>query len=367
VKKGDLNMALADCALSLLVEPENRRALQMRERLLNSTVFEVDDLSALSLSGTTETKLAPLPSEPRKPVPITPPKMVTVSPPASRGTKEPVVHSGPEIDLGGTAELTKAVAKKPKSTADKKASVGLYAAERESAAAPAALASTGLVVTETDTAEYEKEQRLLQEKLKREKTAEQARLEKQRQEEERQLLKVRQEFEEKQRSRKKNRRDGDDEGASPWIRRAAAAASVLVVIYMIGPSVWSYATSTSYPQDDEEGVRAEAKVTAAQLCKRFRDDSASAQAEFGDRVIEVTGIVKDVRKDATENTVIVLMDDTKEGRLDCKLAPTKSVSQGVQLSKVDKLGTVTLKGKCMSQDGKNMHLDDVRLIQVRAR
>ncbi len=411
MKMGDLDMALADCALSLLVEPGNRKALRLREQLLNSTAFEVvDDASMQPPTGRTETKLTPLPVIPKKPVPKMPPKMASAS--AFKATEVPVAsHTDPDLVIGGTvdrleplpkssvlkkpprmasasgfkatevpvaahtdldlvvggtAEPTTDEVEVPNETADSEAAVGPFAAERESAARGSA-GDSELLVKESDTAEYEKEQQLLNERLKREKAAQQARLEQQRQEEEEEIRRLREEQEAKRRGRRRTNAAGDEEGTSPWLRRAAAVAAVLVLGYLIGPMVWSYAMSPSYPQNDKDDVEAEVKVTAAQLCKRFLADAASAQTEYGERVVEVSGIIKDIRKDAQDNTLIVLMDDRKEGRLECKMPPPKSVSQGSMLSKLDALGSVTLKGKCTGQEGKIVHLDDVHLVQVRSR
>lgn len=388
MQKGELDMALADCALSLLVEPGNRRALRLREQLLNSTAFEVVEPSAPPIVVKSEIIAPALPSAPKKPVLNPAPRVAPASTPAFKATEVPVgsqseidlpLSSSNEVELiiGGmgaaateepmavTEVIEEAEARAPREAEETHVAAGLFAAERESAATVAPASSEAdLIVKEGDTSEYEKEQQLLLEKLKREKAARAAQVERQRREEEEENFKAK---EEDRKARRKRRGEDDDEDSSPWLRYAAAAGAFLVIAYLIGPMLWSYAMRPSYSEDDTDEMAAETKLTAVQLCKRFRDDAASAQSELGERIIEVSGIVKDVRKDAKDNTLIVFMDERKEGRVECKLPPPKSVHQGSLLSKVDQNGTVTLKGKCMGQDGKLIHLDDVRLVQVRGR
>jgi hypothetical protein len=239
--------------------------------------------------------------------------------------------------------------------------------EASTPAAATSSAPEALVRTETDAAEYEREQRLLQQKIAAEKAVQQARLEKQRKEEEAEELKLHQERDAERRSRWKRKRGDDDNERSPWIRRVAAAASILVLIYLIGPMAWSYVTARSVPQNEPEELAADVKITAVELSKRFQADAAKAQADFGDRILEVSGTIKEIRPSNTDYLVLVLMDEKNEGRIVCKVPPPKSVTQGNLVSNTDKLALVTLKGKCTGKEGNNVNLEGVQLIQVRVR
>jgi len=87
---------------------------------------------------------------------------------------------------------------------------------------------------------------------------------------------------------------------------------------------YGVARGRSISQDDNDIPVAEAKVSATELGKRFRTDAASAQKEFGQRIIEVHGIVKDVRSPEKDVVAVVLMDDRKVGQIVCKLSRRKA-------------------------------------------
>jgi tetratricopeptide (TPR) repeat protein len=166
-------------------------------------------------------------------------------------------------------------------------------------------------------------------------------------------------------------RDDDDEPPR-WLRPAKWACS-LVLVAMLGyffvPMVWAYVKIRSIPQEDNIPV-AEAKVTAAELWERYLTQAEAARNQLGDRYIEVQGIVEEVKqarlgeKDVVQ---IVLMGDRYGGQIVCTLVPTKSLNQGVRLSRVDRQGFVKVIGKCTGKADKSVNLDEVRLIEVRTR
>lgn len=248
-------------------------------------------------------------------------------------------------------ELALNKGKPPKVNAATDATVESCAEKGETASAPVpAAARSEPAPTQAGQEDRAREQRLAKEKLEREKAAQRARAA-------------------QRPARKKTRFDSDDEEHSPWVRRIALAAAVLVMGYFFVPMVWSFVSGYSLSRK-EDIPAAEAKVSAAELWNRFRSDAASAQSEFGQKLLEVQGIVQEVKqapsaqKDAVQ---ILLVGDWNGGRIACTLAPTKSASQGVLLSRVDKFGSVKLVGKCTGQSDKTVNLEEVRLIEVRTR
>jgi hypothetical protein len=86
-----------------------------------------------------------------------------------------------------------------------------------------------------------------------------------------------------------------------------------------------------------------ASVTATELFNEFSIDSANAKNKYiGDeknqRVIEVSGLVSNVTRDQSNNTVILLASGIENSFINCTLAsPTISISVG---------STITVKGIC---------------------
>ncbi|HTU20598.1 MAG TPA: tetratricopeptide repeat protein [Gemmataceae bacterium] len=166
--------------------------------------------------------------------------------------------------------------------------------------------------------------------------------------------------------------DDDDDEPGPWVRHAKWACAVVLVGmlgYFFVPVVWAYVKVYSIPQEDKIPI-AEAKVTATELWGRYLTNPSSAQSQFGSKFIEVRGIVQEVKQTRTGDkdiVQIVLVGDRYGGRIVCTLVPTKSLNQGVRLSRVDQLGSVKLIGKCTGLADKSVNLDEVRLIEVRSR
>jgi tetratricopeptide (TPR) repeat protein len=164
----------------------------------------------------------------------------------------------------------------------------------------------------------------------------------------------------------------DDANPNRWSRPIKWAGSLVLVAvlgYLFVPMVWAYVKLRSIPQEDNIPV-AEAKVTAAELFEHFQTNAQSAQSEFGQKFIEVQGIVEEVkqaRSGENDTVQIVLVGNRFGGLIVCTLAPTKSLNQGVRLSRVDRFGAVKLIGKCAGQADKAVNLDEVRLIEVRTR
>ncbi len=352
LKEGDHELALADCALSLLLQPGNPRALRLREQLLLTTAFEVtlDPAQPAAVPRETKARRRPAAAK-RQPSPVPAPVLETTEVQESRPTD-------PEVAAQETVELTLGDEKPAQESTDTESTESLGAgAER-----------TGDRTAAESEANDDDEQQALREQLKRESAAQQARMEEERRNEERvKLLKSRREREAQLRAQNKTKGARGDEEKTPWIRRVALAAAILVPIVFLGPSAWSFVKWRVIAQRDNDSAVAETKVTATELWNRFQTDPKSAEGEFGQKVIEVSGTVKDVRSADKDSVLIVLMGDRRDGQIVCKMPTPKSVSQGTLLSRVDRYGQVTLEGKCTGQEGKTVNLDGVRLVQVQSR
>jgi tetratricopeptide (TPR) repeat protein/uncharacterized protein (DUF1330 family) len=364
--RGERDLALADCALSLYLDPGNRRGRRLREQVLSSTEFA----NSRPRTVQDQVKARPLPPHaiPSLEAASTPTQLEdTLGPASARTESEFVVDPPPESP---TEEL------KASTLSWETESVELFVDERAPApaAAPPRVSSGSssefeLVVSESDASEYEREQRLMAESREREIAAKEAeglaKLADQRREEAAKIFKQNQ-AKEAQRLARLNAKENAERAPADWTRRILMATSILLLVYLIGPPVWDWATKKTYPQEEKEILTAEVKVSASELCKRFQSDAASAQAEFGGRILEVSGTVTEIKGEGKDHVVIVLMDDKKEGRVVCTMPNPKSVSQGGMLSSVERFAKVTLKGKCTGQESNKIKLDGVQLVHVRS-
>ncbi len=95
------------------------------------------------------------------------------------------------------------------------------------------------------------------------------------------------------------------------------------------------------PHRDIGSEEAVATLSADELFAAFDEDEAAANAIYLDRVVEVSGVVDEVTKDAEGNTVVILKAET---------AMMGGVSATLD-SSIDKTGTIAgdlfrVKGRC---------------------
>ncbi len=154
-----------------------------------------------------------------------------------------------------------------------------------------------------------------------------------------------------------------------WKERAIWAGVAVLGLFLLY-SAWGalrpYLAYRPYtvPEDDTEKIVATGKVTAAELSSQYQADPARAEAEFGQRILEVTGIVINVKEDK-EKTSILLEGDGADAGVVCNIAPIKGGRQALLFSRVENSSVVIIKGTCLGKEGNNVTLKDVRLVNAR--
>lgn len=124
---------------------------------------------------------------------------------------------------------------------------------------------------------------------------------------------------------------------------------VIAVIGLIGAGTAIYLINK--PHRTAEDEKPFANVSANDLFNEFNANESAAFEKYRDKVIQVTGVVEEVKSDASGNTDIVLTTEDILGKVVCTLktgANADGISNGM---------TVELKGIC------NGFLSDVLLNQ----
>lgn len=124
---------------------------------------------------------------------------------------------------------------------------------------------------------------------------------------------------------------------------------VIAAIAIIGGGTATYLWNK--PHRTAEDEKPFATVTANDLFNEFSADETAAFAKYQDKVIQVSGVVEEIKADASGNTDIVLTTEDILGKVICTLK-VGATAQGAEVGT-----TVELKGIC------NGFLSDVLLNQ----
>lgn len=127
---------------------------------------------------------------------------------------------------------------------------------------------------------------------------------------------------------------------------------VLIVILALAAVGVGYGTYLwNKPHRTAEDEKPFATITANDLFIEFSSDEKMAWEKYQDKIIQISGVVEEVKTDASGNTDIVLTTDDILGKVVCTL------KQGANADGVEIGMTVDLKGIC------NGFLSDVLLNQ----
>jgi hypothetical protein len=80
-------------------------------------------------------------------------------------------------------------------------------------------------------------------------------------------------------------------------------------------------------------------IAATQLYSEYQSNETTADSQFVNKVIEVTGIITDIQ--ATDTTLAIELKGGDQGGVNCEIAGGNNKNNSLQ-----KGSTVTLKGKC---------------------
>ena len=402
--QGAYDLAIADCALTLMLEPGNRRALRLREQVEEAPAAET---AAAEDRAPAATRRAPAGSCRRREKAAGRPTGARQELPNGQSRTPAAERTEPELPAEAAYELTTAaeVARPedtsfeldltgvepvaPQDNTDVAVAVEGPAAAAESPPLPAPPADAAGEGANDDT--VPESEIALQKALgetqdysvgsaadKQEFLAEQRRLkdaqEKRIRDEKARLRLDEQRRQAQQRPATRNSRptfDDDNRWAFEIWKQApmwgAAAVLGLFLLYsvfgivrgMIGPFM-------PRDYDDTEKIVVSAKVSAEELAGRYQADPGAAESEYSKKVLEVSGTVKSVGGDKENNILIVLMGDGESGDVICKVPPPKSFRQGTLLAAVDPQGLVTVKGTCSGKQGNEVTLENVRMVMARS-
>src|ERR1700741_97774 len=105
---------------------------------------------------------------------------------------------------------------------------------------------------------------------------------------------------------------------------------VLAVLVLILISIAAFIGYNLFNKDTKhlDGSKADLKITATDLIKKFETDEAAANKEFLgqklDFIITVSGPVKEIIKDETGGYTVVLGDSTTRSSVRCSIDPMQT-------------------------------------------
>lgn len=122
---------------------------------------------------------------------------------------------------------------------------------------------------------------------------------------------------------------------------------LLIVVFSIFGSAYAWFFVWNKPKQDVKDAKA-IQVTASQLFGEYNTNEKSANTNYIDKVVAVTGVVGTVSKNAEGKTVVLLKTEDLMFGVNCTLEEAADIKAGEQ---------VTLKGICTG------YLTDVVLIR----
>ncbi|MES2882411.1 MAG: hypothetical protein V4676_09705, partial [Bacteroidota bacterium] len=131
---------------------------------------------------------------------------------------------------------------------------------------------------------------------------------------------------------------------------------LLIVVVIVAAVAWYFWKDYQRPNADLKKATPDVTITATKLIAAFEKDTASANKQYVDKIIEVTGNVKSI--DAEENPVVIALGDGGQmSSVQCSMDSTyaalyKNVKEGDQL---------TLKGLCTGGKTEELFGTDVIL------
>lgn len=113
--------------------------------------------------------------------------------------------------------------------------------------------------------------------------------------------------------------------------------ALLVFVAIVGCGICNRSDSTKKEQKDPEE-----KVTAETLIDEYMENEVAADDKYKNKIIEVTGIVNQVKKESAGRIVVVLRSSKAFGGVNCYLKNDYK-EDAIDLRAGDK---ITLVGKC---------------------
>jgi tetratricopeptide (TPR) repeat protein len=164
--------------------------------------------------------------------------------------------------------------------------------------------------------------------------------------------------------KKKPQRTSDDDDDRPrwrrWAPYGAGAAAILVLGYFLTSYMWADSgdVETDYAEvlTDAPLVR----LQCAELAKRFEEAPTESAAKYKNEVIEVVGVVQEIKK-TDDTSTLVLKDPKATTSVECVLASAPSGQASLEKAQKDKGKIISVKGVCEGKEGQTIKLVGCRL------
>jgi tetratricopeptide (TPR) repeat protein len=164
--------------------------------------------------------------------------------------------------------------------------------------------------------------------------------------------------------KKKPARTSDDDDDRPrwkrWAPYGAGAAAVLVLGYFLTSYMWADSDGeTDYVE--VLSLPPLVRLNSAELVKRFADAPTESESKYKNEVIEVIGVVQEIKKTPDEVGTLIIKDAKASASVECVLANAPSGQVSLQQAEKDKGKLVSVKGLCQGKEGSVVKLVGCRL------
>lgn len=133
-------------------------------------------------------------------------------------------------------------------------------------------------------------------------------------------------------------------------------ASLIILLSIIISCSKTKESSSSSSSDKKDSENASITMSANQLCSDYNANEVSADNKYKGKVLEVNGVVEEIRKDFLDNIIVELKGSEFLSNVDCAFGDDKSST--ANLSKGQK---VTIIGKCDGFLMKSVQLKKCRI------
>ena len=140
--------------------------------------------------------------------------------------------------------------------------------------------------------------------------------------------------------------------------------AVLVVLYIIGTLTGATHKEEEQPSaspesaaPSQEALEPSVQISAPDLVAAYQENEVSADAEYKDKVVEVTGFVGSVGKDVIDDVYVTVNDGGEYTiiSVQCYFEDEAQIAKTAELSEGDEVSII---GTCDGQAGVNVILRD---------